>query len=189
MKLLESYLVLSNILVAVVLVVILLIVMPFHALSDPDSPHIIVILFIGAVLTAIGIFALILIPVIAPSGLMILGGMWMAGGAEQGTLVQGIGSILAITGLCSLWLFGTYMCESYTARYWRMQWSKRSFLERLTGPVAPYNEMPSDFSSGSSKFKSTNAEEIGGMSFNDYRHRQYQQKQLAKGKSVPSGFR
>ena len=161
MKFLESYLVLSNLLVAVALVVLLLIVMPFHALSDPDSPHFIVILFIGAVLTAIGIFALILIPVIAPSGLMILGGMWMAGGAEQGTLVQGIGSILAITGLCSLWLFGTYMCESYTARYWRMQWSKRSFLERLTGPVAPYNEVTWGSSDRSRKFRSKRAEKTG----------------------------
>ena len=187
MKLLGSYVVLSNILVAVALVVILLIVMPFHALSDPDSPHIIVILFIGAVLTAIGIFALILIPVIAPSGLMILGGLWIAGGAEQGTLVQGIGSILVITGLGSLWLFGTYMCESYTARYWRMQWSKRSFLERLTGPVAPYNEMPSYSSNGSRKCSATKIEESTGMSFNDYQ--EYQRKQLEKGKIVPSGFR
>jgi len=158
MKLLESYLVLSNVLVAVVLAVLLMIVMPFHALSDPDSPHIIVILFIGAVLSAIGIFALILIPVIAPSGLMILGGLWMAGGAEQGTLVHGIGSILAIIGLGSLWLFGTYMCESYTARYWRMQWSRRSFLERLTGPVAPYNEVSWDSSDRTHKFRSKRAE-------------------------------
>jgi len=187
MKLLESYLVLSNILVAVVLVVLLLIVMPFHALSDPDSPHIIVVLFIGAVLTGIGIFALILIPVIAPSGLMILGGLWMTGGVDQGTFVHGIVSILTIVGLGSLWLFGTYMCESYTARYWRMQWSNRSFLERLTGPVAPYNEISWDSSDRSRKFRSKNAEEIGGMSFNDYR--EYQRERLAKGKTVPSGFR
>ena len=187
MKLLDSFVVMSNILAVIILFMLLFILMPLQALSDPDSPHLIVTFFVSAVLAAIGIFLLIALPFLAPSGLLVLGGLWMTGTAAAGTLVNGIGAILILIGLASLCLFGTYMCDSYKARYWRMQWSNRSLLERLIGPAAPYNEISSNFSGGSGKFESKGAEKAGGMSFDAYR--EYQEKRFAEGKPVPTGFR